>query len=236
MADEPISALTLIAAPTGTPPYPTAFTNPSTGALLEILDQTNTAMAPTGTNSAIAPGHLLKGFLNAGANVTITETSGIVTIAGAPVTSNYVASALGSSVTVTGTGSTYASIGLTVILPTLGTYILLGSIRAGLTFAANAVGNQAFISTQFYDTTNSIVVPNSATLACFLVAQEAPTAVSTQQVTTMGPFFYSPATAPATITLQGLYNPSSGSYGLATIPQLLADGNGITTINAVQII
>ncbi len=81
MADEPISALTLIAAPTGTPPYPTAFTNPSTGAMLEILDTTNTTMASTGTNSRIPPGHLLMGFLNPGSNVTLSETSGIVTIA-----------------------------------------------------------------------------------------------------------------------------------------------------------
>ncbi len=81
MPDEPISALTLIAAPTGTPPYPTAFTNPSTGAMLEILDTTNTSMASTGTNSKIAPGDLLAGFLAAGSNVTLTETSGIVTIA-----------------------------------------------------------------------------------------------------------------------------------------------------------
>ncbi len=81
MPDEPISALTQIAAPTGTPPYPTAFTNPSTGAMLEILDTTNTSMASTGTNSKIAPGDLIMGYLAAGSNVTLTETSGIVTIA-----------------------------------------------------------------------------------------------------------------------------------------------------------
>src|SRR5208337_2746970 len=77
MADEPISALTQIAVP----PFSSAFTNPSTGAMLEILDTTNTAMASTGTNSKIAPGDLIKGYLAAGTNVTLTETSGIVTIA-----------------------------------------------------------------------------------------------------------------------------------------------------------
>lgn len=81
MADEPMSQLTQIAAPTGTPPYPTAFTNPTTGAMLEILDTTNTTMWSTGTNSKIAPGDLIKGYLAAGSNVTLTETSGIVTIA-----------------------------------------------------------------------------------------------------------------------------------------------------------
>ena len=77
MADEPISALAQIAAP----PFATAFTNPSTGAMLEILDTTNTTMASTGTNSKVAPGDLLKGYLAAGSNVTLTETAGIVTIA-----------------------------------------------------------------------------------------------------------------------------------------------------------
>ena len=77
MADEPISQLTQIAAP----PFATAFTNPSSGAMLEILDTTNTSMASSGTNSKIAPGDLLKGYLAAGSNVTLTETAGIVTIA-----------------------------------------------------------------------------------------------------------------------------------------------------------
>lgn len=81
MADEPISALTQIAAPTGTPPYPTTFTSPTTGAMIEVLDTTNTSMASSGTNSKIAPGDMIKGFLAAGTNVTLTETAGIVTIA-----------------------------------------------------------------------------------------------------------------------------------------------------------
>ena len=77
MADEPISALTQVSVP----PFSSAFTNPSTGAMLEILDTTNTSMASTGTNSKIAPGDLIKGYLAAGSNVTLTETAGIVTIA-----------------------------------------------------------------------------------------------------------------------------------------------------------
>ena len=79
MPNLPISGLTKKAAP----PYPPAFTNPTTGAMIEILDTTNVSMAATGTNSQIAPGDLLKGFLVAGANVTITESSGLVTISSA---------------------------------------------------------------------------------------------------------------------------------------------------------
>ena len=77
MADEPISALIQVSAP----PFSSSFTNPSTGAMLEILDTTNTSMASTGTNSKVAPGDLLKGYLAAGSNITLTETSGIVSIA-----------------------------------------------------------------------------------------------------------------------------------------------------------
>ncbi len=157
MADEPISGLTLIAAPTGTPPYPTAFTNPSTGAMLEILDTTNTSMASTGTNSRIPPGHLLMGFLAAGSNVTLTETSGIVTIASSgsslpggasngqvltevsgspawqtpvlqPGSSNNYATAVLSSGSYAITSS-FANIGLSLTLPTAGTWLLTGTIR-----------------------------------------------------------------------------------------------------------
>jgi hypothetical protein len=77
VADEPISQLTQISPP----PFVTAFTNPSSGAMLEILDTTNHSMASSGTNSKIAPGDLLQGYLAAGTNVTLTETSGVVTIA-----------------------------------------------------------------------------------------------------------------------------------------------------------
>ena len=95
MADEPLSALTQISPP----PFTTAFTNPTTGAMLEVLDTTNTTMATTGTNSKIAPGDLIKGYLAAGTNVTLTETSGIVTItaAGGGVTNNYASASLASS-------------------------------------------------------------------------------------------------------------------------------------------
>jgi hypothetical protein len=87
MADETISQLTLIAAPGAG--YSANFTsnNPTGGALgtggaqIEVLDTTSTAMAGTGTNSRAFFGDLVKGFTAAGTNVTLTSTSGIVTIA-----------------------------------------------------------------------------------------------------------------------------------------------------------
>ena len=77
MANTPISGLVKKAAP----PYSPSFVDPDTGAMIEILDTTNVSMAATGTNSRIAPGDLLAGFLVAGANVTITPSLGQVVIA-----------------------------------------------------------------------------------------------------------------------------------------------------------
>src|SRR5208283_312499 len=77
MPDLPISALSQI----GRYPLPAGSLNPTTGDMLEVLDTTNTSMAPTGTNSRIAPGDLIFQTLAAGTNISITETSGIVTIA-----------------------------------------------------------------------------------------------------------------------------------------------------------
>ncbi len=79
MADLPISGLTLKSLP-----FASSFTNPATGALLEVLDQPDTTMAATGTNKRVAPGDLIYGFLAAGTNVTLTETSGIVTVGAGP--------------------------------------------------------------------------------------------------------------------------------------------------------
>ena len=110
MADETISQLTLIATPGAG--YTANFTTnaPSGGALgtggaqLEILDTTSTVMASTGTNSRIFPGDLIKGFTAAGANVTTTLTSGIVTIA-APATGMVVTQHYGTITTDTEAGS-----------------------------------------------------------------------------------------------------------------------------------
>jgi len=225
MADEFISQLTPIAAPTGTPPYPTAFTNPSTGALLEILDQTNTAMAPTGTNSAIAPGHLLKGFLNAGSNVTITESAGIVTIASAGIASSNVSAALASPYTLT---TSYANSGLSISLPTAGVWAISGFARGS--FAISGAADQyGFVSCQLYDSTNSVLIPNSNVLVTFFQLQTSSN-VSTQLTTGFGPFFYTTSVA-ATIQLQGQY----GGNGTITVPYLNTDSNGATYLAAYRI-
>src|SRR5271166_3497951 len=248
MADEPISALTQIAVP----PFSSAFTNPSTGAMLEILDTTNTTMASSGTNSKVAPGDLIKGYLAAGSNVTLTETSGIVTIAasgggmtvGGAVSGgsnhatlvedgsgNLAALAIGSAgqvITVVagapawanavtenaqfaGLSSDYnsvpyatpANIGLSITLPVAGTYIIIATVRAGISGnQSTTAGGQVWITGQIYDTTNATVIPYSPAIVAFGAIQTIGLTVSFQAVSPMGPFLYTPTVVPATINIQ----------------------------------
>ncbi len=227
MADEPISLLTLIPAPTGTPPYPTAFTNPSTGAMLEILDTTNTTMASTGTNSRIPPGDLLKGFLNAGSNVTITETAGVVTITGAsglPATGSngqvltvasgapaWAAPVTGTSFSNVMTGgpystqsSTYVNVtnaSLAITIP--GTYMLFATIGAQVNVqTTGGVNQENDVLIQIYDNNASAAIPGSSGLkAAMQVSQVSGIGTEQGQLASYGPYIVSP-TASNTYQLQ----------------------------------
>jgi len=225
MADEPISQLTQIAAP----PFATACTNPSSGAMLEILDTTNTSMASSGTNSKIAPGDLLKGYLAAGSNVTLTETSGIVTVAASGgVTNTYETAVMSASTLIP--GSTFSSMGISVTLPTPGTYMLSGVGRCSFT-VNGALGQGVFVVVQLYDTTNSVAVPNSPVLLILADLQVASTNVQFQQSSTIGPVFYTTTSANVVIQLQAMIN----GTGTITSPYLNSDSNGWTSISAVRI-
>lgn len=232
MADEPLSALTQISPP----PFTTAFTNPTTGAMLEILDTTNTTMATTGTNSKIAPGDLIKGYLAAGTNVTLTETSGIVTIAasgGGVVTSTYsnvISPLVGPpptqlSLTMANVPGTY------VTLPVAGTYVITANVRARVIFTGVS-GNAQWINAQLYDQTNSIALPSSISLVCYGQLQTTQTAFTIIGLGPVGPAVYTPATVPATIYLQANYTASSGTNVNAYVD---SDSYGYTSLTAVRI-
>jgi len=228
MANEPISLLTQIAAPTGTPPYPTAFTSPTLGAMLEILDPTNTSMASTGTNSKIAPGDLIKGFLNAGTNVTLTETAGIVTIAASGGGFSLITPGiLSANVNLTTSYATLGS-GLTVTLPTAGTYLLLGNYEFyGL--GTGSSGNALFVNAQLYNTTTSTAVPNSFSQAGFyLTASGTPTY---QLTIPMAPTIYT-ITGTTQIDLQANYG---NVGGLTSVTAQIVGGNTITNMSAIRI-
>ena len=238
MADEPISQLQLI----GTPPYSANFTtnNPNGGAggaggaQIEILDTTNTTMASTGTNSRIFPGDLLKGFLAAGTNVTLTETSGIVTVAaaGGSPGSNNISAVLGQSNNYTVTTS-FADIGLSVTLPSAGTYLLIGNIWANYTLlGTNVASDYAQMVAQLYNTTTSAVVPNTS---CLIL--NAYILIPSQQTFYQSnvPFVHILTVAgPTVIDIQAKYTAYAGCTVNNQAIYSYA-GQGYTTLQAIQI-
>ncbi len=287
MPDKPISQLTPKYLP-----FASSFTNPTTGALLEVLDQPDTTMASTGTNKAVAPGDLLMGFLAQGTGVTLTETAGIVTIAASgggggmtvgsavsggsnhatlvedgsgnlaalaigstgnvltvvsgapawspPVTSNGGGSPLFAAASFSGnlhtliqSGTTPASVGVSLTLPTAGTYLISSNMFGIINFTGSA-GQYGEIFAQLYDTTNSNVIPNTPQAILFLMQQATVVStVSTQQSGVLGPAFYT-VTGSTVIDLQGCYEVSGGSaaayFGSGGIT-----GFGNTTLSAVRI-
>ncbi len=251
MADEPISALTQVSVP----PFSSAFTNPSTGAMLEILDTTNTNMASTGTNSKIAPGDLLAGYLAAGSNVTLTETAGIVTIAAAaglpggatngqvltevsgapawanPVTQSNYSIVLSSDYTSVSMSSLANITNFYITINTAGTYYIIATLRAGIS-GNGSIGNQFWISGALYDITNSIIVPNSNAIICLGTLQVASTTIGFQGLGSIGPFIYTPSTVPATIYVQA---GSFSSGGTISGPEIFSDINGYSSLTAMRI-
>jgi hypothetical protein len=244
MADEPISALTLL-------------TSYSTADEVEILDVSDTTFASTGTNKRIPFSTLLTmagvgtggggGMTNpmttagdtiyGGASGTPEKlpisTSGQVhtVVSGlpawaAPVTETVINSVLSSEYSsITGT---FSNVGLSVVLPTAGTYLISGSVRSGFTIN-NAVGTQAWLLLQLYDSTNSVKVPNSLAIACFGCVQVASTAIAFQEMTPLGPYIYT-VTGSTTINLQAATGvPAAGS------PYVYSDVNGYSTLTAVRI-
>ncbi len=252
MADEPISALTQILPP----PFTTAFTNPSTGAQLEILDTTNQTMASTGTNSRIFPGDLIMGYLAAGSNVTLTETSGIVTIAAAtglpggatngqvltevsgapawanPVTSNVVRS-LASGANITQTGSPVAlSTAFTIVLPSAGTYLISGLARCQLVGSSTVAGNELYAVIELHDDTASAFIANSMSLVLVGTLQVASLSCNFQQSTPIGPVIYT-VTVPTTVELYA-YASATGSATFSSAT-LSSDTAGLSFMSAVRL-
>ncbi len=144
----------------------------------------------------------------------------------APVTKTVINSVMSSSYSsITGT---FSNVGLSVVLPTAGTYLITGSVRSGFTIN-NSVGSQAWLLLQLYDSTNSVKVPNSLAIACFGSVQVASTAIVFQGMTPLGPYIYT-VTGSTTINLQAATGvPAAGS------PYVYSDVNGYSTLTAVRL-
>ncbi len=252
MADEPISSLTLISPP----PFSSSFTNPTTGAMLEILDTTNMSMASTGTNSKIAPGDLLAGYLAAGSNVTLTESSGIVTVnasGGFPLSTTQVYASVPSGNTYTIPSGAYGNLGTDVnlTLPTAGTYLIWGNVNANIYVSGGVAGNVAYVNARLYDGTNSVVVFDSnstnitSAVTVFILGLQATVTVAYiqfQATATFAPLIYT-VTGSTVIHLQGEYGTlqESGAtnsmtfLGSSNAPSFGSGGNSSTFVTALRI-
>src|SRR5208337_3842807 len=85
--------------------------------------------------------------------------------------------------------ATMANAGLSVVLPTAGTYVLMANVRTSLT-VNNSTYASAWISGQFYDSTNSVVVPNSLSLLIYVQNQVTGVADAQQTCAPIGPVIY----------------------------------------------
>jgi len=82
----------------------------------------------------------------------------------APITATTSTATLGSTFLITGSSGTYQDSGLTMSLPSAGTYLLSGRILGNINVAT---GGSAFLSCKFRDTTAGADVANSQTIiAC----------------------------------------------------------------------
>jgi hypothetical protein len=233
MPDEPISVMPQIAVP----PFTASFTNRTTGAMLEILDTTNTTLAPTGTNSKIAPGDLLAGYLAAGSNVTLTETSGIVTIAAPPVTQNAQAATFnpsgGYQQLTSGYNNSYANVSPTcsLTISTVGTYLVFATIHTAVQVNASQLNDSGEIDARIYDTTNSVVV--AAAAAVYEAMQVTGTQVSAGSQTVIGPAIYTITAEPVTLQFQAQYQ--IGGSPTSTNFYIFSNASGYTTLTAIRI-
>ncbi len=245
MANEPISALTLL-------------TSYSTADEIEILDVSDTTFASTGTNKRIPFSTLLTmaGVGTGGGGGGMTNpmtTAGDVIYGGAsgtparlpigtsgqgytvasgspawasPVTKTVINSVMSSDYSsITGP---FSNVGLSVVLPTAGTYLISGSVRSGFTIN-NSVGTNAWLLLQLYDSTNSVKVPNSLAISCFGCVQVASTAIDFQGMTPLGPYIYT-VTGSTTINLQAATGIASAGN-----PCVYSDVNGYSTLTAVRL-
>ena len=144
----------------------------------------------------------------------------------APVTETVINSVMSSEYTsITGT---FSNVGLSVVLPTAGTYLITGSVRSGFTIN-NSVGTHAWLLLQLYDSTNSVKVPNSLAISCFGCVQVASTAIVFQGMTPLGPYIYT-VTGSTTINLQ-----AATGVAAAGSPYVYSDVNGYSTLTAVRL-
>ena len=125
--------------------------------------------------------------------------------------------------------------GLSLSLPSAGTYLIFGFVRGLVTFTSTSgvgINHGTFIATQFYDSTASAAVAGSQILVLYTCAQVASVSISVQQTSGFGPYLYTVGGA-TTIVLQA----KNGVDANVTLTQSLigVDSNGGSSISALRI-
>ena len=97
---------------------------------------------------------------------------------------------LTSAFTSFSTASVMENIGLSVTLPTAGTYMLNATLRTSISGNASSIGGLVWMYGQLYDTTNSAVVTNSLTMLTINALPVASTTIPFQSTLVIGPTLY----------------------------------------------
>ena len=248
MANEPISALTL-------------FTSYSTADEVEILDVSDTTFASTGTNKRIPFSTLLTmagvGTGGGGGMTNPMTTAGdtiyggtsgtperlpigvtgqvLTTVSGspawaAPISSTYVNAVLSGTYNVT---SSFSNVGISITLPVAGTYLITGNIRAAVTAQTTSAGTNtyALVIVNVYDSTNSVIVPNSTSLVLYSLLQVSNIPFAGQGLGPIGPVIYT-VSGSTVLQVQAMY---SGSGVTISASEIYSDVNGRSSLTAVRI-
>lgn len=250
MADQPISLLSTL-------------TTYSTSDLMEILDVSDTTYAPSGTNKKVTVQNLLSmvspigvpsggtglgtltahgvmlgegtsspGFATIGTagNVLTDQGTGVDPVFAPIPNATVVSAVLAASYTLT---ASFANVGLSITLPSAGTYILLSGVRSILNITQTTPQYVVSVQTQLYNATSSVVVPNSPALP-FQLSPPGNVSMVLQTTAVCGPVAYTVSGA-AVIQLQGNYLISGGGTGSLTSAIIVAGSNGATNLVAWRI-
>lgn len=107
------------------------------------------------------------------------------------------------------TDDTWTATGLTLSLPSAGTYFLFGRLRVSA--QVSSISGNPFIYTRLFDTTSTVAVDDSSHIALMLTDPDMAVQTANGSVCTV----YTPASAPATIEVQIRRN--SGSTWVASV-------------------
>jgi hypothetical protein len=196
------------------------------------------ASGGTGLGTLTAHGVMLgegtsnPGFATVGTagNILTDNGSGADPTFQQPVTKTIITASMASAYTLT---TSFANVtGLSLSLPSAGTYLLFSVLRGAIVGTATSVGGFVWIGTQFYDSGLAAAIPNSAAFLLGVTFQTTASSVNSQGTAGVGPILYT-ISAPTTVVVQGKY--TNGSSVPLSIITIAADSSGWSSFSALRI-